>query len=146
MDRPTGNPAHRLPHPSASGFSLLETLVAMALLGVVLLFTLSLLVQEPLVTRRLDAHREVLEVLDTVHEEIRSGMTLSLTPERLDWQTLYEPPRELQVATNLTITSVVEPVSPSALPGLFQVTLTARYLVGRRSFQHELQTRIWRPR
>ena len=110
-----------------SAFSLLEVLVALSLLGVALLFSMSLIAQEPRIERRLAAHAEVLEVLDTLHEAIRAGMSLPLQPELLEWQDLYDPPLELRVARQLTVTSEVEGLRPE---GLYRVTLKARYFVG----------------
>jgi prepilin-type N-terminal cleavage/methylation domain-containing protein len=126
-----------------SGFSLLEVLVALTLLGVALLFSMSLIAQEPQIERRLAAHAEVLEVLDALHEAIRAGMSLPLEPERLDWQELYDPPFELRAARNLTVWSEVESLRPE---GLYRVTLKARYSVGPVSFDRTLETMIWRPR
>ncbi|MEE8525726.1 MAG: prepilin-type N-terminal cleavage/methylation domain-containing protein [Thermoanaerobaculia bacterium] len=125
-----------------AGFSLIETLVALMLIGMALFFTMSLLAQEPWVLRRLRAHGEALEVLDTVHEAIRAGRSLAPGSARLDWQRLYDPPRTLDTATNLVIFSEVETLSPR---GLYQVTLRARYSVGNQSFDRVLTTMIWRP-
>jgi hypothetical protein len=121
---------------------LVETLVALMLIGLALFFAMSLLAQEPLVLRRLQAHHEVLEVLDTVHEAIRAGMSLRRGSHRLDWQALYDPPRTLAVATDLIVWSEVEAEGP---PGLYRMTLRARYFVGNQSFDRVLASRIWRP-
>lgn len=125
-----------------AGFSLVETLVALALLGMALLLTMVLLAQEPQVERRLLAHREALEVLEAAHEEIRGGMALRPGTERLDWQRLYAPPRRLETAADLTLWTTVDPLTP---PGLYRVRLRARYAVGRGSFDREVETRVWRP-
>ncbi len=125
------------------GFSLVETLVALTLIAVALLFTIALLAQEPQVQLRLRAHRESLEALDRVHEAIRAGMSLRLGSHRLDWQSLYDPPPSHDAARDLVIWADVEARSPR---GLYQVTLRARYFVGERSFDRLLTTRIWRPR
>ncbi len=126
-----------------SGFSLLETVVALALLGMALLFSMSLIAQEPLIQRRLAAHAEALSVLDTLHEAVRAGMSLPLVPKRLDWQSLYDPPRELSAARDLAVWAEVETLAPE---GLYKVTLKARYFVGTESFDRTLETLIWRPR
>ena len=132
---------NRYRHIQRAGFSLLETLVALSLLGTALLLTMALLAQEPLVGRRLTAHAEVLEVLDTVHEALRAGLAMPGSA-RIDWQALYDPDRELEAASNLVIFSEVEALSPR---GLSRVELRARYSVGERSFDHVLETMIWRP-
>ena len=125
-----------------AGFSLIEALVALSLLGVALLYSMALVAQEPLVERRLAAHAEAYSVLDTLHEAIRAGMALPDRPGRLDWRELYDPPPELRAARELAVWSEVETLSP---PGLFRVTLRARYFVGERSFDRTLETMIWRP-
>jgi prepilin-type N-terminal cleavage/methylation domain-containing protein len=130
------------PHPRDAGFSLIETLVALTLIGMALFFTMSLLAQEPQVLRRLRAHAEALEVLDAVHESIRAGMSLALGNHRVDWEALYDPPRTFDAATDLVVFSEVEARIPS---GLYEVTLRARYFVGEQSFDRVLTTRIWRP-
>ncbi len=132
----TGSSARR------AGFSLVEVLVALSLLAVALLFSMSLVAQEPQVERRLAAHAEAYAVLDTLHEAIRAGMALPDRPERLDWRALYDPPPELRAARELSVWSQLETLSP---PGLFRVTLRARYFVGERSFDRTLETMIWRP-
>jgi len=126
----------------APGFSLIEVLVALTILGVVLLFSMSLLAQEPQVRRRLAAHREALEVIETVHEEVRAGMRLSLTGRRIDWQRLDDPPRELAAAEDLAVWAEVVEARPL---GLYRVTLRARYFVGNQPFERRLETMIWRP-
>ncbi len=131
------------PTPRAAGFSLLEVLVALTLLGMALLFSMSLIAQEPQIQRRLAAHGEALSVLDTLHEAIRDGMSLPLAPQRLDWQGLYDPAPVLTAARDLTVWSEVETLAPE---GLYRVTLRARYFVGTASFDHTLETLVWRPR
>lgn len=125
-----------------SGFSLIETLVALTLLGLALLFTMSLLAQEPRIERRLRAHSEALGVLDAVHEAIRAGAALPPGSERFDWQALYDPPPALEAAENLALWTEVDRRSPA---GLYRVTLRARYFVGPRSFDRTLETLVWRP-
>jgi prepilin-type N-terminal cleavage/methylation domain-containing protein len=132
----------RCPLPN-SGFSLLETLVALTLIGMVLLFTLSILAHEARIERTSAAHDEALDILDTVHEAIRAGLPLSVGSELVDWTALYDPPRETTVAEHLTIAAEVRALSP---PGLYHVVLTARYAVGPRPFERHLETMVWRPR
>lgn len=55
------------------GFSLLEVLVALALLGVVLLGGLGLAWQQRLAARRLAAHRAAEQVVENVHERLLAG-------------------------------------------------------------------------
>lgn len=130
-------------HPPHGGFSLLETLVALTLTGMVLLFTLSILAHEARIERTTAAHGEALDILGTVHEAIRAGLPLTVGSELVDWAALHDPPRETAVAERLTIAAEVRPLTPA---GLYHVTLTARYAVGPWPFERRLETLIWRPR
>ena len=58
-----------------SGFTLLEALVALALLGVALLMGMQLIVQTPRVVRRLDAERQAFRALEATLEGLRSSST-----------------------------------------------------------------------
>lgn len=122
------------------GFSLAETLVALTLLASVLLWTMALLVEEPRIQHRLDAHREVLEVLEAVHEEIRGGYGLPPGETTVDWAALDEPSRELTAAKDLRVWMTVEALHPQ---GLLRVNLRARYFVVSRSFERTLETLVW---
>ncbi len=132
----------RLPATSRQqGLTLVETVVALTLLSAVLLWTMALLVEEPRIQHRLDAHREVLEVLEAVHEAMRAGGTLGPGETLLDWAALEDPPRSLGAAKDLKVWSTVEPLSPA---GLFHVTLKARYFVHAQPFERSLETRVFR--
>ncbi|MEM7354043.1 MAG: type II secretion system protein [Acidobacteriota bacterium] len=122
------------------GFSLLETLVALSLLGVAMLLTLSLLMQEPRTLRRLGAHEEVLRVLELTLEGIRAGRSVPEGRQALDLAALYVP--EDSVAQDLRIWSERVEESPF---GLYRLTLDARYRVGPDWFQRSLETRVWEP-
>ncbi len=130
----------RRPRQGPHGFTLLETLVALSLLAVAMLLTLSLIYQEPRVLRRLDAHEQALQALEQVTEAIRAGRTVGSGRQLVDpaWLLLPEDPaaQDLQVWTEL--------VEASA-SGLFELTLTARYRVDRRWFERSLETLVWEP-
>ena len=126
--------------PRLGGFSLLETVVALAILAWVLLWTGALLVEERRIQHRLDAHAEALDVLQTVHESIRGGFRLRSGENLVDWQGLYDPPPELRAAEELKIWTQVE---PSGTPGLVKLTLKARYFVGPEAFGREFDTLVW---
>jgi prepilin-type N-terminal cleavage/methylation domain-containing protein len=125
---------------SSPGFSLMETLVALTLLAFVLLWTMVLMVEEPQIQRRLDAHAEVLEVLEAVHEGIRAGDAVGPGETMVNWASMDDPPRSLVAARDLKVWSKVEAVSPK---GLFHLTLKARYFVGLQPFERSLETLAW---
>lgn len=136
-----------MPRPSArstspSGFSLLETLFALALVAIALLFALALVAHQARLERHTTAHAEVLDILDTSHERLRAGWPLPLGTTAVDWQAAYEPGYRLQAAEKLSLALEVEPLP---LAGLLQVTLRARYAVGPRAFERHVQTLAWRP-
>jgi len=119
----------------------MEALVALTLLAFVLLWTMVLLVEEPRIQRRLDAHAEVLEVLEAVHEGIRAGSPLNLGEKPVNWAALDDPPRSLEAAQDLRVWLKVETMSPA---GLLRITLRARYFVGLQPFERSLETLAWR--
>ena len=127
-------------HPNRSGFTLLETLVALSLLAVAMLLTLSLIFQEPRTLNRLDAHEQAFRALEQTLEGIRAGRTVPLGRQPVDpgWLLLPEDP----AARDLRIWSERQPESGS---GLYRLTLTARYRAGRDWYRRSLETLVWYP-
>lgn len=122
------------------GFSLIETLVALLLIGVILLLAMSLLAQEPGIARRLAAQEEVLEILDAAHESIRAGHRLPSERAPLVWQELFEPGFSLRSASDLKMWTEV---TPESIRGLDHVTLSVQWKAGGRSFERTLHTLVW---
>lgn len=130
---------YRLPRARRQGFSLLETLVALTLIGVALLLTMALLAQHPWVSRRLDAHLEAIHVLDQTHEAVRAGLSIpSSGSATVDWQT-FDPPPSVTVAENLRVVLEVE---ATGTPHLVHLTLRARYSVRGGSFERTVETLV----
>ncbi len=123
-----------------AGFSLVETLVALSLLGVALLLTLSLIYQEPRALRRLAAHEQALGALEGTLEAVRAGLRVPAGRESVDLAALYRP--EEAIAEDLVVWSEREPASAG---GLYRLTLTARYRVGGQRFQRTVETLVWAP-
>ena len=116
--------------PAQRGFSLLETLIALTILGIALLMGMSLLLQQPRVVRRIDAQRRALAELESTAEALRSG-AIPLQSARLG-------PSDTP--------AVVISVSPAGgPPGLYEVSLRAIYLVEGRTRERTLETLIWSP-
>lgn len=122
------------------GFSLLETLVALSLLGVAMLLTLALLMQEAPTLRRLGAHEEVLRVLEVTLEGIRAGRSVAQGRQPLDLSGLRAA--EDTLAEDLRVWSERTNDSPH---GLYELTLDARYRVGRDWYRRSIETRVWEP-
>ncbi len=129
------------PARSSAGFTLLESLVALVLIGVILLLTLSLMAQEPQIQRRLDAHVEVLDILEGAHESLRAGRPILQGRQIFDWRA-FEPTGGLRFAQDLQMW--IEAFPYGTVDGLFQVHLRARYAVGRQTFDREVTTIAWR--
>jgi len=119
------------------GFTLLETLVALALLSVALLFTAALLLAEPRVVSRLDAERQAMRAIESTLESVRAGVTPMVDSTLLGFTTQAggTPPRDLVVSLA---------VSPAGVDDLYRVTVTARYTVFGHAHEKRVVTLIWR--
>jgi prepilin-type N-terminal cleavage/methylation domain-containing protein len=122
------------------GFTLMETVVALAIIGWVLLWTMALLVEETRIGHRLDAHHEVLEVLDALHESIRAGRPVASGEAEVEWRLLFDPPADFETAEELRVWTRLE---STGTPGLSKVTLVARYFVRQGVYERTVETLIW---
>lgn len=122
---------------SQRGFSLAETLVALAVLTVCLLLGMALLLQHPWVVRRVDAERQAYRALESTLESVRAGV-IPLQPVTLEGFVTAAgrpAPKDLKLAMTVELQD---------LPGLYRVTLTARYSVGRQKLEKRIETMVWR--
>ncbi len=129
------------PGPSKSGqsgFSLLEALIALVLLGVALLLGMELLLQNPRVVRRLDGERQAFRAMESTLEAVRAGAIPLVTSDLGGFSTAVGSPAPKDLAISMQ-------VDPAGLPGLFQVTLRATYTADQKKVQKELQTMVWSP-
>lgn len=117
------------------GSSLIEALVALAIVTLVMTIGMSLLAQQSDVTRRLRAHREAMQIVESTLEAVRAGL-IPLTSGRL----------QLPVTSTETDALVLWlEVSPrEAPPGLAEVLVEARYVVGPRTLHRGVRTMVWR--
>jgi prepilin-type N-terminal cleavage/methylation domain-containing protein len=104
----------------ANGFTLLEAVIGLAILGVALLLGMALVIQLPRDVRRLDADRQAMRAMEATLEGMRAG-TLPVQDSELSGFITGD-----SGARDLGITVLATPTTP---PGLCQVTLTAHYLV-----------------
>lgn len=120
-----------------SGFSLVETVVALAILGTVLLLGMALLLQHPRVVKRVDAERQAYRALESTLESVRAGL-LPLQSSTLDGFVTAAggaPPKGLAISMD---------VQPQPAPGLYRVTLVARYSVFDEKKEKTVETMVWR--
>jgi type II secretory pathway pseudopilin PulG len=117
------------------GFTLIEALLAAALLTFALLLGVALVLQQPRILRRLDAQRGALHALETAIESLRTG-ALPLQTQRLDFASPADPS-----APTLWIT--VEPAGYP--PGLWRVSLRAAWTLERQVRESRMETMVWRP-
>lgn len=121
-----------------SGFSLIEVLIALTLLGIALLLGMDLVLQNPRVVRRLDGERQAFRAMESTMEAVRAGVIPLQTSELGSMVTAVGAP----APKDLTISMQV---GPAALPGLYQVTLVAQYSVLHQKYKKKLQTMVWAP-
>jgi len=124
-------------HPRA-GFSLVETLVALAILMVALLLGLPLLLEQPRVLARVEAQRQATRAIEATLEALRAG-EVPLQPARVQGFALAagEPaPRGLALWLD---------VAPAGPPYLYDVTLRTRVDVLGQPLERRVETLIWSP-
>jgi prepilin-type N-terminal cleavage/methylation domain-containing protein len=114
------------------GFTLLEALIALTVLGIALLLGMALVIQLPRDVRRLDAERQAMRAMEASLEAMRAGILPVQNSELSGFITLAGAP----AARDLGITVLV---NPTARPGLYQVTLTAHYSVLNTKHKKQLQ-------
>ena len=124
--------------PGQSGFTLLEALVALVLLGVALLLGMELVLQNPRMVRRMDRERQAFRAMESTLEAVRAGAIPLQKSDLGGFSTAVGSPAPKDLA-------ICMKVDRTALPGLYQVTLRARYTADARQVQKELQTMVWSP-
>jgi prepilin-type N-terminal cleavage/methylation domain-containing protein len=120
------------------GFSLVETLIALAILGIALLLGLSLLLQQPRIALRLDGERQAYRAIEATLESVRAGLIPLQTAEFQSFVTAAGGPAPADLKLSMD-------VQPAGSPGLYQITLRVRYQVA--GFPHEksVDTLVWQP-
>ena len=117
------------------GFSLIEALVALAITAVTMTVGMSLLAQQSDANRRVRAHLEATRAIETTLENLRA-MVIPLASGPIE---LPESPTEAEaLVVWLEVSHKAEP------PGLAEVLVEARYVVGPRTLRRGIRTMVWR--
>jgi prepilin-type N-terminal cleavage/methylation domain-containing protein len=120
------------------GFTLLEVLIALTILGIAMLLSMSLVLQNPRIVRRTDAERQAFRAMESTLEAVRAGAVPLQTSQLDAFVTAVGTPAPKALSIEMQ-------VSPTELPGLFEVTLSASYRVERQGFVKRLRTMVWSP-
>lgn len=121
---------------SARGFSLIEALVALAIVALALLLGLGLVFQQKRTLLRLEARAEADAALGDALEQLRAGawpMVSGPVPVVVD----------ADAAEELTVVVLVTLAEPPA--DLYRGRLLARYTVAGEAETRMLETQFWRP-
>jgi prepilin-type N-terminal cleavage/methylation domain-containing protein len=121
-----------MPPRPTSGFSLVESLVALLVISVALLMGLPLIQQQPGIVKRLDAQHVALREIESTLEAMRSGS--------MPLQSIHLPASPGQ--PSLWVDVQPETDAPA---GLFHVTVRALWRIQGRDFEKRVETLVWSP-
>lgn len=127
------------------GFTLVEALVALAVLTVALLMGLSLVAQQPRIEQRLRAQQEALQTLEAMLEAVRSGLVGPVPgafPAVPGEGRLGRAAGDGGAAEGLQ--AWLQVTDDPAVPGLVHVTASVRYRVQGQPRVKSVQTMVWR--
>lgn len=142
------------------GFSLIEVLVALTLLGIALLLGMDLVLQNPRIVLRLDAERQAFRAMESTMEAVRAGViplgNADSCPNAHSCQDpecpnanlcsivrTFGPPPVPPPQPPKDYLTISMQVVPTGLSGLSRVTLVAQYLVLNKKYEKKLQTMVW---
>lgn len=125
------------PPRACHGFSILELVAALAIVGFAILAVTATLSVESGRAARLAAREEAVDALEATIEEVRAGLT-PLESTSIQVTGTADSAHD----GSLDITLDVVSVSPS---GLYRVEATARWRVLGKAASERLTTLVWRP-
>ncbi len=119
------------------GYSLLETLVALALFGIALVVAAHALSAHAVAARRLELRQELVRTAETVLESVRAGV-VPLATGPVDLGEEFAPADGAPVASSLRV-DALEPA------GLFKVRVRASGRTAHGGLSVTLTTMVWQP-
>jgi prepilin-type N-terminal cleavage/methylation domain-containing protein len=121
------------------GFTLIETLVALALVGVALLLGMALVLSQPRMLKRLESERQAFRAIEGTLEAIRGG-SIPLAPAHFEnFAFSAGTPAARDLTLSMDISQAAFP------PGLYQISLRAHYSVAGQGFDKRVDTLVWQP-
>jgi prepilin-type N-terminal cleavage/methylation domain-containing protein len=121
-----------MPPRLTSGFSLVESLIALLVVSVALLMGLPLIQQQPGIVKRLDAQHVALREIESTIDAMRSGI--------MPLQSIHLAPSPGQ--PSLWVDVQPETDAPA---GLYHVTVRARWRIQGKDFEKKVETLVWSP-
>jgi prepilin-type N-terminal cleavage/methylation domain-containing protein len=121
------------------GFTLLETLIALVILGFALLFVLSLVLNQPRMLKRLDAQRQAYRAIEGTLEAVRAGAIPLQTANFSGFDFLAGTPAPPDLSLQMDVLALPAPA------GLYKVSLSAHYKVAGQGMDQKVQTLVWQP-
>ncbi len=119
-------------------FTLLETLVALVILGIALISMVGWLARSAAIENRLDLHRVAIRELEAQHEALRAGCCLPGT----DGLYTLSPITDISALGTPKITLEVKPQSKA---GLYGLVFKLKYGIGQERFEKQVEALSWRP-
>ena len=120
-----------------SGFSLVEAMVALALILAALVMSMAFLAEQPRLIRRLDARERADRAIEATFETLRAR-ELRLASGPPQWW-VAPPPEAVSVMLDLDVEE------EESLDGLYRVTVTATYVLEEQARQRSVTSMVWRP-
>lgn len=119
-------------------FTLLETLIALVILGMALISMVGWLAQSATFERRLDLHRVAIRELEAQHETLRAGCCMPGLDGTYDVSAITD-------VSALGTPKITVEVKPQSKAGLYGLVIRIEYRLGKERFSRQIEALTWRP-